>query len=644
MSGVLRDVDNKEVPTPDYTDKEKVYLGAMRKRLVATKQSRDTNHDVFDGMTYIERCASNRRGATSYIKPRKNRQESNFTTGKSRKQLMVDLAGLVNLNLEPDITAYDRNDLGLTELGEAMENILEKSRDIDGDEEKKLMRQYTLMEQGEVYVEVMWKKGFELKKTMQNFASGRFRNVEIRSRLKKSLGRLTSNVIMNEKVYLGDITQPIVKEQPHLFTAESQPYESLQAIFEGYEMWKYVPKDMTSFTSEVANADTGYLSAWTIGTVKKGRVEIIKYQSITDNEFQIFLNGIPMLPIGFPLSEITPDSTYLLEGQIFSIIDAHFAYGKSLIQILKTSQALEDEFWKLTLLKGQQGAIPSMINNTGRAMSSRMLMPGVIIPNIPPDKFKPLLDSQLRGVTSNETQVLSLLRDNIEDNSSSEQFGGQAVKKNTTAEEVSTVQAQAEKLFGLTVFPAALLEKKIAEKAIPILLANWFDPVDEVVDKVRNSLVPVYRRSNVEKPIDGEGIGQQVVEVVGKGAVPSPFEIFKQEQEIFNSTGIPTRKIVLSSEMMHTMKTTYAVAVVPTPKRSSNMQKMMFREEANVFALSPNFSMDWFEETAATTYGRNPQKVFNRSGGNVAAGVNAPPAPLNTDVAKDKEIGAGGSV
>ena len=77
------------------------------------------------------------------------------------------------------------------------------------------------------------------------------------------------------------------------------------------------------------------------------------------------------------------------------------------------------------------------------------------------------------------------------------------------------------------------------------------------------------------------------------------------------------------------------------------MQKAMFQQETNVFALSPNFSMDWFEENAATTYGRNPQKVFNRQGGHVdpsvANGVKAPGAPANP-VVKDKDIGAGGQV
>jgi len=616
-SGIMKDASREDqIDSPDYDDLEKTYLGGLRRRLTTAKNNRDTNHDAYDGMTYLEWCESNRRGATSYIKPRNNRQETNFTTGTTRQKLMIQLANLINLNLEPDITAFNHNDLVTTQLGEGMENILEKSREIDGDEEKKLMRQYTLMEQGEVFVEVMWKKGFELKKTLENFKEGQFKNVKIRSRLKKALGKLTSTVIRNEKVYKGDMTQPIFADQPFIFTAERVPYNDLEPMFKDFDMWKYVAFDMKHLLDQTADNESGYVGAWNIGEYKKGFVEVIKYQSQVDNEFQLTLNGIPMLPIGYPLTEVSPAGEYMIDGQIFSIIDSHFSGGKSLISILKTSQALEDEFWKLVMLSEQQKLTPPMINNTGRVLSSRAQMPGVVTANIPFDKFKPLLEG--KGITQSEIAVLDMLRSNLEDNSTDKQFGGKAPEGDPTATEISVVQSQAEKLLGLTIFPAALLEKKLADHSIPILLKHWFDPVDTVIDGIKGSLkeTNVFRRSNLEKSIDGQGVGQEIVEVTDK-PVPSPFEIFEEENKIFEQTGIPTRKIVLNRDDIMRYKYTFRTSVVPTPKKSSNLQKRAFQEEVATFSLSPNFSMDWFEENAAITYGRNPQKVFARQGGPV---------------------------
>ncbi len=627
----LTEEEKREKPKLDFTPKEITYMGNLQKRLTLAKNQRDTTHDFFDGMTYIQRCEQNRQLANARIRPKSNKNETAFTTGTARQKLMSLLAAINNLNLKADITAFDENDKMISDLGEGMEDIIEKTEEIDGDEEKRLQRQYTLNSQGEVFVEEVWSEKFKTDKDIPKF-DGKFKGVKWNSRLKKVFAKASRNVIRNEKVYLGDITEPDIKKQPFLFTLEITPYETAKSVYGKWENWKHVSENVVHAAQTQDHETTMYNPYWTLTTASRGRVEVIKYQDPINNEFQIILNGIPMLPIGFPLPW-KHDGVNLVH-QILELIDSHFAYGKSLMQRVKTSAALEDEFWRLVLLKGHTSLRPPMANMTGRVLSSKILMPGRMNIGVDPSKLKPLIESE--GPTISEFNILKMLRDNIDEHSVSPTFQGQTPERKATATEIIEVQKQAQLMLGLTVFACAMLEKKLAELRIFTILEKWFDPVDTRLDEIKGGLKDIYRRSTLSKPIEGEGMGQQIVEVVPNAeAIPSPFMQLKEEEQISKETGIPTRILRMNKEQIMKTKLIWRITVNPTPKKTSNLQKLMFREMIDAFSFSPNLSLDWAEEKAALVWGENPSKVFKKE--NVVAGGIVPPSgatPLGREATK----------
>lgn len=611
------------VDKPDYTPEEVKYLTALRQRLTSAKTQRDANHPQFDGMTYVERCEQNRRLAQTAVKPRTNRAEIEFSAGTPRVKLIDHLAHLANLSLGADITAFDENNFAVAEMGESIENILEKQEELDNGEEKRVRRFYTLFEQGEVFAEREWKDGWMKQKTLQGKFTGNFRGVKWNTHMKKGLGRLMTSIIRNEHVYLGNMTLFDMDEQPYIFVRKVLHYTDLEPVFGKFTMWKYVQMTIQNWDSAFASNGglTSFNPFWMLDSVKKGFVEVIIYQSNIqhDNELQVLLNGIPMFPPGFPLP--WKHGQYSIVKQVAEIIDEHFAYGKSLMQRLKLAGGLEDEMWRSVFVSFQQMIKPPLINNTGTVLSSRIFMPGTIVNNIPTDKLKPLLEGMRnpRG----EAEVLRMVSENLNQHSSSPQFSGQSPAGDPTATEVSAVQGNAEKIFGLAILIAALLEQKLTLLGIDLILENYFDPVDQKVDKVRDTLRNVYRTSNIQKPIQGRGMGQEVVAVTDKESTPSPFQVFDAERKISGRSGMPTRIIVLNRDQILASRWTWRARVVPRPRRTTNLQKLMFREEVDIFMLSPNFDIGWFEEKAAITYGENPEKVFKRQ----AAAPGAPGAP-----------------
>lgn len=598
------------IEAPQYTDEEIKYLSAIRRRLADAKTMRDGNFEQFDGMSYVERCQQNRRLAQTAVKPRANRAEVEFSTGTPRTKLLEQMAHLNNLNLQPDVTAFDEQNFALAELGEAMEDVLEKQGELTNDEERQMLRRYTMFEQGEVFVERTWENQYKNEKKLRGEFKGKFRDVEWGERVRVALGGLKTEVLRNEYVYLGDITKFFMEDVPYAFTRRAISYDKLAPLFSKFEMWKYVEMGMKSF--DASSQFTGINSFnpfWLLEAVRKGFCEVIIYQDPCNNEFQLFINGIPMFPIGFPLP--WKHGGYNFVKQVSEIIDADFAYGKSLMQRMKMAGAMEDEMWRNVLGMYQQLLKPSMINNTGQVLSSRMFLPGAITNNIPEGKLKPLLEGFRTGLKG-EAQVLSIVRENLNETSSNPTFNGQSDGKVPTATQVSIQQAQAEKVFGQAVIVSALLEQKLAYLGIDLILENYFDPIDTKVDEIAGGLRNVYRTSNVMKPIEGRGMGQEVVLTAESDEVPSAYEVYESEKAQEKVSGIPTRIIVLNRDEIQQAKYAFRVKVLPTPKRSTNMQKLMFREEAELFMLSPNFNWGWFEEKSAVTYGENPSKVFNQ--------------------------------
>jgi len=82
---------------------------------------------------------------------------------------------------------------------------------------------------------------------------------------------------------------------------------------------------------------------WTLENLEKNMVEVIRYQDKWSNEFMIFINGVMMLPVGFPLTAVSPSGEYFLAKGSSHPISWFFAYSKSLGSKSKVDQAVLDE-------------------------------------------------------------------------------------------------------------------------------------------------------------------------------------------------------------------------------------------------------------------------------------------------------------
>jgi hypothetical protein len=602
--------EQQKIDAPDYTPDEVEYLKRLQARLDSAKTAIDQVMEEFDNLPFNTYWYTIERTANTQLKPTKNKGDSTFQSGTLRTKMMSFLATYQALNLSPDISAFGEDEVEINNLGHAMEDIIDKTQEVENDEEWKMLRQYEMLKHGYVFVEDVWEEKYEVQKKVKQEFMGKKSGVSWTTDKVKLPGMPKRTLLPGPAVYLGDLTKYMIEDQPYIFTVEIKDYYETKAIYGDWEMWQYVTKDLKSFNGATDQRMTQ--NAWRLYTQNtKNKCEIIKYQDKPGKEFQTIINGVPMLPIGYPFP--WGHGEYSITQQNLEPIRQNFAYGKSFIFKNKNVNELLDEMMRLAVLKTQGSFRPALLNLSDRVVSRDVMMPGNITRGIKQGQLVPVIDQQAQGVTVAEFNMIEeIIKFSDRNTVSQTTTGAQEQGSNVSATQIMQLQQQAKIMMGLTELAAALLEKKLGTKRLMILLENWFDPLDQTVDQARNVLKNKYRTVSRKRNISGKGNGMRMVIPTKDMATPDQI---KQMEESFNkNTGVPLQMIMIDPDALKETKLTWIINVSAKAKKSSEYSKILFGAmltDAKNLGLMPD--QQWMEERFAEIWDEDAGKMFRKT-------------------------------
>lgn len=606
-SKVLDYNESQEDVTPIYTDEEAKYMGLLGAKLENALQNRNMAREEFDWLTYPQYFEVNERGANSTIKPVKNKGETSFNSGTLRNKMMAVLNSIESLNLSPQIIAYNEYNLAINALGQALEDILEKIDEVNVDEELKALRQYEMFKQGTVFVETQWESKVETQKKITSGSYGDYKNVKWTTTYKITEAKPVRVILSGLSVVLGNMGVYKIENQPFIYTAEYVDYNIAEQIYGEFDMWKHVSRKVKPFNAQVGLSNYG----WRLFDNEcQDKVEILKYQSVPDNEFQIIINGTPMLPIGYPLPW---GLFYSIDQQNLEPIRHDFAYGKSFIFKNKNVVSILDEMMKLGILKTQQSYLPALYNQSGRVISRATLLPGTINNTIRKGDVGPILEQQALGVTNSEFAMQQQLKSIVDANTVSNTFaGGKEAGGVVTATQVVELQRQSKLMMAQFILAASLLEQKLAFKQLLLVLQNWFDPEEVKLDEARNELERKYRTVSRERSIKGEGKGVRMVIPTNKK--PTEGDIMNFEEAMKYKIGKPFRAIFINADALKQAKYTWCISVAPKEKKTSELNKVMLNEMlTTAMNLGLPLDTDYMAELFADAYDLDATRLINKS-------------------------------
>lgn len=568
-------------------DEQMKYLGFFENRLTRARDTRDRMWPEFTDKSYLQYYEENEKISNTYLEGKKNKDDVKISSGTIEAKLGTLLSHVDNLNLTPEILAFDENNQPLRDLGIAFTDILDRLAEHDGnveggDAEKRMLRQKELLKQGTVFIQDKWCTKRQAKKVLTKKYDGSFNFSDWETAWKTVYTGPDRVLLYGPNVYLGDITVFSMSEQPYVFTVETMTYDSAKTLYGTFENWKYVNAGnykATTVTTDIGGR-TIYDGKFRLSNLLDNQVEVIKYQDAIRDEFQIMINGIFQVPIGFPLSAVSPGGKINITKQILYPINAQFAYGKSFVSsgdVYELSKVI-DEMLRLFVLKTRKSITPPYINTSGKVISRRVLSPGNIAMGIPPGALQ-AIGTESQGVTSGEFQVYQELIGNIERSTVSATFSGQQSKPGTTATEVLETGRQAKLTLGIIVSACTLMEQKLAYLRLPLIIGNYFEPIDQVVGE-DGTMEKKYQTISRDTTIEGAGSGTRIV-IPTDGPLPNQAVIRAMEIEDEKESGYPSQHIYLSVKNIRSQELTFRATVIPKEKQSSAYEKLQFRETIN---------------------------------------------------------------
>lgn len=640
-----------------YSATEGEYVGKLLSRIVTAKNIRDSVRIEFNGNTYLQWFRNNEIVANTTVVRDETNKDLAIYSGTIESKMLAILAEINRLNLTGEVRVFDEENNELQELGVAITDIVHKTEEIEEDvstanQEKKLIRQLELLKQGTVFIQDNWIKKWHTKKELNKTFDGKINGVDWTQKLEKVFDGPVREVLYGPGVYLGNIREFSIKNQPYIFTMKVSSYQELKTRYgmkdkdgkDIWERWKNVPRQRVSVVDSMNISNMSLGAGWSLYELEQDSVEEIHYQDQINDEYQIFLNGIPMLPVGFPLSAITPGGMFNVEKQVLQVINPFFAYGRSFIAKTEQLSKLLDEMIKLLLIKTRKSIHPPYANISGKVISEKSLMPGAITMGIDPGALV-AIGQEGQGATASEYQMLRELREDIDRVTVAPQFLGQAGKSGTTAFEVNTLQKQAEKSLTLIIFAMGLLEKKVTWLRANYVFANYFEPIGTKVDEARNKLVSIYRSLSIKTTIPDRGVGIRKIMPIDSTQGMTSEDVYNEEQYSGTpspSNGMrrrtreelgmePLQHLYIGVDILKNCKYIFFTEVESKPRDTSENAKLMFREELRdiqalaVMGAKPN--IEALQDSYALLWNRRKEKLFgkpvemaqmaNQGGGNV---------------------------
>lgn len=606
--------ENKAAEPLVLTKEEQAAVSSDMYAVFDAQTQRDQEHPELDGMTYVQYYDSNRKKDLSYIPKKKNKQDVRISSGVTREKDTTLLSTMLGMDFGASITAFDKDDVMVAELGTNMGDLVKKSREIEEWSRKRPLVYRELIAQGDVFVQELKVEEFRdmpLERITWDPADGEaISKFSYAHALKKVFSGCANRMINGKKVYLGNIREPFIKEQQTVAVLNVYPRSIMQGRYGTFARWKNVSS--TIEMTQAFSIDGNTYKSWNLMPLAEGQVAELMVYRPKINRFQIYLNGTPMLPHNFPLSAISPTGEVpIAQGKYEGIPD--FAYSKSQPSKTKVDQEVLDETTKLMIESMRQGAKPSM-GTKGKGVTGRNIyIAGKVTPDVQEGEYFPLLPAEARGINQGAFSFYQLIKDGIAEKSVNKAYEGDSEDIDTLGQAQMDKEQQMLKL-GLALDSVIQLEKDLTWLRLFNILENWTLPqgVPATVDETRTSLTEYYKKFTVETALaNGEGGIKQFR--FSDDGFPDEDDQVEEEKELSDMYGKPFRIVYMDPEQLRAIKYVWYIVITATPKNGDKLSQLMFFDAVDraVALFGPDaLNLEYVKQQFAINMKLDYQKFF----------------------------------
>lgn len=545
------------------------------------KNQRDQTYPEFDDMTYEDDYWNNKLTAMAYLRPKINDDEVRVVTGTTEKKLEVLSNELQAQNFQPEILAYDQNDSEIKNLGRDFEDLLKRTNEIEKDDDfwqryidnSLLVQRAAFAWELDEYVVINDRKKSSITQD----------GVELPANTKGKpfvMHRARKKELSGLKVYLFDMNIPAAlfqTDQPGIVVYSRYSYAEARSIYGNWDRWKFVSP------GRAGNSEFERPFAYRLNDVTDDEVEELRIFDPINDEYDVILNGIPMMEKSTPLPyDVLPDRRFPISMVTIKTIDTDFAYGKAPVNSAKFLQGLNDEMIRNLVRKFRQAIEPALgiKGSNGHVYSKDIWQAGAITQGVAADDFS-VLNPDNKGVTQSEFSMFDLIeRKTAEFIGTGSLQQGIAESGEQTATEIQALQRNSARNLGHVVLAYMRAKRDASFLRIYNIMENFTEPVKNVFNPLTGEFQATFSKFTIQNATLNDGTkGTKVIQFVDRDLEETEKEDIFAFEEREKEFGRPIRIRAINVKKMLSIPIFWKIVITEQARDGSALQKVMYKDQ-----------------------------------------------------------------
>lgn len=587
----------------------------------------------FDDKTFYQSYEENRKADLAYNPEIENDTDFRVTSGVTREKDTTILSTVLNLGFEPNVTSFKKDNSIIAGLGNEMEDLVKKSREIENWKEKRPSIYREFIAQGEVYVEEMYIER-SIRKESDPSWTPTMKIADFVGDTKPIYdieGKCESILHLGKYVLYSNMNEEELQNNDVFATYKEVDRADAESIFGKWDRWDLVPDYVENDSPFKEGITSRSGSDWNVFKVGKGKVGILKIWKRFSNRHMIMLNGVMMLPTNFPMTKVSPSGLYPVAKGLAERIP-NFSKAKGIPSKTRVDQRMYDTFLRAMVGKAWQSYKPALGNRSGNVLSRDIVNPNQITHGIKQNDIFTILPQQLLSVTSGDVSMFEMMKTVIDDKSVSDTFAAQTTDTGTTATEIVNQQKQTMLKLAAIIDGVRSLERRLILLRIYNIIANWTkydeNPLyDETVELVNNihtitgkTINPLkkgktYGKHTVDTTLPTGKKGIKMIQFHGPDQpLPSIREHMRMEKAASKLYGQPVQISFINAEWLRELQAIWNVEVVVSSENDDHMQLLMYIDNlgriADLFGVQV-FKQDYVLQRVALKMREDYEKMFS---------------------------------
>lgn len=575
---------------------------------------REEKSVVFNGLSYSKAYVYNMKKAVNYAPPKSNK-DSQISLGIVHEKLVSFVAIFLKYIFKPYIKCYDKDGNLIKDLGDVYKWAVQFSQDMEKFNQKLGVIYWEMFTQGDAFVledwqvetieeSVAYKDDKELKSEEIDFTYEFLESLTYQNGKRKQTRKAVSVLLDGRNLILDSMELDSgIQNQEGITIEEKISRDVAEKMYGSLSMWSKVPAS----SEEIASVVGDKITLFDGSRLKdpKNNVIIHRRYSKVANRFNIFINGLAMLPYQTPFTIFYPRGNYPVT-QFSSERLSGSAYSRSIPAKVKFNSDYADWILKTLAYRFEQEVRPGLLVKGKYTLVKDIFAPGARTHGVTTQMYEKA-DPDNRGIQPASFSFLKLMTDIQERQTANPTTSGE-LTPHATATEINIVENNQQQKLGY-------------------MLDGLVNGYTDLIMRRAETIESKYTVKQRETVVDGQRVdvfqnftitsaGVQHSVVFDKSISNPTHNTEKKRSELFTKAfnarkvGTPTEYYLVDPEVLRKGDVIIQIEIHTEKIKNTGLKLMEMRQEFDwLLSVFPNVNHEELEKEYLAISGR-PESIF----------------------------------